>query len=70
MKKTIILTLILSIFVVILSGCYDAQSVDNYSYVIAIGLDKSDSQKLKLSLQFANSSRLARILWWKQLTIK
>ncbi len=46
------LTLILLIFAFLLSGCDDAKSVDQFSYVIALGLDKGETNKIKLSLQF------------------
>ena len=50
--KYIALTLILLTFAFLLSGCDDAKSVDQFSYVIALGLDKGETNKLKLSLQF------------------
>jgi len=56
--KYLILILILCSFTFLLSGCNDSNAVDQFSYVIAIGLDKGNSNKLNLSLQFpiANGS--------------
>lgn len=56
--KYIALILILCCFAFLLSGCDEGHTVDQFSYIIAIGLDKGDSHKIKLSLQFpiANGS--------------
>ena len=56
MKKTICLFIILNLMLIILTGCYDAKSIENFSYVIGIAIDKSDSENIKLSMQMANSS--------------
>lgn len=52
-KKFFSLILILSICMFSLTGCYDATGIESLSYAIAIGLDKGESNILKLSLQFA-----------------
>lgn len=59
-KKFIVLLLILILSLFSLSGCYDARGVETLAYAVAIGLDKGESNILKLSIQFA-SSRFQRI---------
>lgn len=57
MKKIIKNTLIILILILCLStltGCYDASGIENLAYVIALGIDKGDTSKLKLSLQIAS----------------
>lgn len=56
--KIVALILILCCFAILLSGCDEGHSVDQFSYIVAIGIDKGDSHKINLSLQFAipNSS--------------
>lgn len=58
-KKLLILFLILSIFLITLTGCYDASGVEDLSYAIAIGLDKGENNILKLSIQFATPSEMS-----------
>lgn len=52
-KKTCILIIILVLLSFSLYGCYDAYSIEEYAYVIAIGIDKGNENALKLTLQFA-----------------
>jgi len=47
----IIIVLILCLFV--LSGCYDANSVETLAYAVAIGIDKAEENVIKLTIQFA-----------------
>lgn len=56
--RYIALILILISFTFLLTGCDEGHGVDQFSYIVAIGIDKGESQKIKLSLQFAipNSS--------------
>lgn len=58
MIKKGFLILIISILLFSLTGCYDVRGVDELSYVIAVGLDEGDNNKIYLTLQFAtpNSS--------------
>ena len=53
MKKYISLFLILILISFSLTGCYDAKSIENFAYVIAIGIDKGQTNALKLTFQFA-----------------
>lgn len=55
-KKFLCLFLILSICIFTLTGCYDANGIENLSYAIAIGLDKGENNIIKLSIQFATPS--------------
>lgn len=57
-KKFLCLSLILSICLFSLTGCYDAAGIEDLSYAIAIGLDKGENNILKLSIQFATPSSM------------
>ncbi len=52
-SKYIALLLILCFFAFLLSGCDEGHTVDQFSYIVALGIDKGESHKIKLSLQFA-----------------
>lgn len=56
MKKFIFLTLLLIFISFFLTGCYDAISLEKYYYAIALGIDTSNSAKLKLIVQVASSN--------------
>ena len=51
--QVISIILILIICLHTLSGCYDAESVEALAYAVAIGIDKGENDKIKLSLQIA-----------------
>lgn len=51
--KCLSLLCIIVICLVSLTGCYDAQGIENLAYVVALGIDKGENNKLKLSLQIA-----------------
>ena len=55
MKKYISLSIILILSLFTLTGCYDAKSIETYSYVVGIALDKSDIENLKLTVQLAET---------------
>lgn len=57
MKKTIILLLIITFITFSLSGCYDANSLETFYYVIAIAIDEGANNQLKLSVQIAVSEK-------------
>lgn len=57
-KNTFILILIV-IFIMAFSSSYFSLSMDNLAYVLAIGIDKSDENKLKVSFQFSTASPVA-----------
>lgn len=48
-----LLILICLLSLIMLTGCYNISGIENKAYAIALGIDKSDTQQLKLSIQFA-----------------
>lgn len=46
----------LTIFIGAFSSSYSYQNMSNLAYVLAIGIDKGEKAKMKISLQFTNSS--------------
>ena len=63
LKKTIILILVITFIFFLVSGHYDAKSLESYHYVIAIALDKGDTASLKLSVQIAISNSERRFFF-------
>lgn len=55
LKKTIIFIILITFITFCFSGCYDANSLESFYYVVALGLDKGDNSNLKLSIQLATS---------------
>lgn len=54
MVKRVIAVLLIIIFCLFtLSGCYDAEGLESLAYAVAIGIDKGQNDKIRLSLQFA-----------------
>ncbi|MEN6313010.1 MAG: Ger(x)C family spore germination protein [Clostridiaceae bacterium] len=51
--RKLILVLLLPLFTVLFSGCYDKREVDELAYPLAIGLDVGEANILRLSLQLA-----------------
>lgn len=56
LKKYIALILILSIATFSLSGCYNEKNIDHLAYVVALGLDVSSTNNLKLTFQLSTSN--------------
>lgn len=56
LKKYISLILILTIATFSLSGCYNEKNIDHLAYVVAIGIDVSSTNNLRLSFQLSTSS--------------
>ncbi len=54
MIRHFIVLLLLPLMLFSLTGCYDARGVETLSYAVAIGIDKGNSNLLRLSLQFAS----------------
>lgn len=52
-KQFIALFIIIILCFISLTGCYSAQGLETLAYAVAIGIDKGDNDKLKLSFQFA-----------------
>ena len=51
--KYVFLILILLISLICLTGCYDSRGIETLAYVVALGIDKSDNNAIRLTLQFA-----------------
>lgn len=51
--KLLSISLIILICLSTLTGCYSAEGLEELAYVVAIGIDKGESNKIRLSLQFA-----------------
>lgn len=51
--KTLILIFLLLFSSFMLSGCYSAQGLETLAYPVAIGIDKGEGNKIKLTLQIA-----------------
>lgn len=54
-KKTFILILII-IFISSFSASYNSLNIDNSAFVVALGIDKSTSNKLKVTFEFLSTS--------------
>ena len=52
-KKAFILVIIIILCLFFLSGCYSAEGLETLAYAVAIGIDKGENDKIRLSLQFA-----------------
>ena len=59
-KKIFIILLILIFCLFTLTGCYSAEGLETLAYAVAIGIDKGESDKIRLSLQFAVLSESSR----------
>lgn len=51
--KFIAIFLVLILCLSTLSGCYSAEGLETLAYAVAIGIDKGENDKIRLSLQFA-----------------
>ncbi len=51
--KVIAILLILLFCLFTLSGCYNQQGLEGLAYAVAIGIDKGESDKIRVSLQLA-----------------
>lgn len=52
----IIFAILLVIFINAFSETYTSRNISNLAYVIAIGIDKGENAKMKVSAQFAKTS--------------
>lgn len=52
-KKIISFSLILIILLFTLTGCYDATGIEDFYYIVAIGIDSTDSNLINFSIQTA-----------------
>lgn len=56
MKKTILLILISTLLLFIFTGCDSVKGIDRYYFATALGIDKSENNLLKLSLQISSTN--------------
>ncbi len=56
--KYLFIFMIFLIFVYAFSGSYTSNSIDNLAYVVAIGIDTSENNKMKVSFQFIPNSAM------------
>ena len=54
-KKYISFSCILIILLFTLTGCYDSNGIENFYYIVAIGIDKADNNLISLSIQIAKT---------------
>lgn len=52
--KKIFVTIIIIMFFIAFSNSYKAFNIDNLAFVVALGIDTSDSNKIKVTFQFVN----------------
>ena len=52
-KKIFVIALIILFCLFNLCGCYNAEGLETLAYAVAIGIDKGENDKIRLSLQFA-----------------
>ena len=72
LKKIFTIILIIIFCLVFLTGCYSAEGLETLAYAVAIGIDKGENDKIRLSLQFAvlsNSSRRKLVVNLKNLQL-
>lgn len=55
-KKIIYFILILTTVLFTLTGCYDAHGIEDFYYIVALGIDKSENNLISLSIQIAKNS--------------
>ena len=55
MKKKFFLLCILVVLLFSITGCYDANSIETYYYIVAIGIDKGVDYKYNISIQIAKN---------------
>ena len=54
MKTKLIAILLVLIFcLTTLTGCYSAEGLETLAYAVALGIDKGENDKIRLSMQFA-----------------
>ncbi len=52
-KRVFLVTVCAAFLLNFLTGCYDSREIDDWAYVIAIGMDKGKTHALKITLKFA-----------------
>ena len=59
-KKIFVFTIIIIFCMFTLTGCYNAEGLETLAYAVAIGIDKGENDKIRLSIQFAVLSESSR----------
>ncbi len=60
LKKYFIIAVIIIFCLFSLSGCYSAEGLETLAYAVALGIDKGENDKIRVSLQFALLSESSR----------
>lgn len=55
MKNKISISIILIFILITLTGCYDASSIEDSYYVVALGIDSSNNNLYNISIQIAKN---------------
>lgn len=56
MKKKIVLSIILMCFLFTLTGCYDASTIEDAYYIVALGIDLTEDNLYDISIQIAQTT--------------
>lgn len=56
MKKTILFAIILVFLLFTLTGCYDSTGIEDFYYIVALGIDNAENGLIRLSVQNAKPS--------------
>ena len=56
LKKIIFFMIIITFLLFTLTGCYDSNGIEDFYYIVALGIDKSEKSNLSLSIQIAKTS--------------
>jgi len=51
-KKIIAFATILTVLLFTLTGCYDSTGIEDFYYIVALGIDKSENGLIRLNVQF------------------
>ena len=57
--KKVIAIIVLIMFIAVFSSSYKSLNIDNLAVVVAIGVDTSDTNKMKVTFQFTNASSVS-----------
>ena len=60
LKKILVIILIIILCTFTLTGCYSAEGLETLAYAVAIGIDKGENDRIRLSIQFAVLSESSR----------
>ena len=55
-KKCICFILILTLLLFSLTGCYDSSGIEDFYYIVAMGIDNAENNLIKISIQTAKTS--------------